>query len=375
MDLDICGLGAVSSIGGDPETIHDALCAGKSGLGPLRVYDTTKFRSGTAYEIDDRAAPGKDEPGRSTKWLIDAIAQAIGDAGLAELPENCPVLVGTTHREQRSMELWWRGEAAADFADLHFGTAIRDRFGTVETHTFANACAASLTVLGLAADLIADGECDTVVVAGTDGLTEATFGIFDRVQSGVPGEVRPFAKERHGMMMGEGASAVVLRRPGHGGPVAARLRSVALNCDADHPTVPEPGSVARVVRQAHDRAGIDAGQIDLIVLHGTGTVRNDLVETGMLHDVFAGAKPALTAIKASTGHTLGGSGLLSLIVAAISLRERLAPPILGLAEPMDEAEGLDLVRDEPRYGEFRIAQVDAFGLSGINAVAILEAAS
>ncbi|WP_067535692.1 beta-ketoacyl-[acyl-carrier-protein] synthase family protein [Nocardia crassostreae] len=375
MQLDICGFGAVSCIGGDPATIHDALCAGRTGVGPLRVFDTSKFHSGVAYEIDDRTDPDRDEPRRSTTWLLDAIAQALADAGLSELPDGCPVLVGTTHREQRSMELWWRGEAAANFGDLHFGTAIRERFGAVDTFTFANACAASLTVLGLAADMIEAGDCDTVVVAGTDGLTEATFGIFDRVQTGNPTEVRPFAAERHGMMMGEGAAAVVLRRAGHGGPVRARLRSVALNCDADHPTVPEPASVARVVRQAHERAAVAPGEIDLVLCHGTGTIRNDVVETAVLHEVFADAKPMLTAIKASTGHTLGGSGLLSLIMAAISLRERRVPPIRGLTEPMPEAEGLDLVRGEPRIGPMRMAQVDAFGLSGINAVAILEVAS
>lgn len=375
MKLDICGLGAVSCVGGDPETIHEALCAGRTGLAPLRAYDATKFRSRVAYEIDDRAVDGEDEPGRSTKWLLDAIAQAIADAGLPGLPENCPVLVGTTHREQRSAELWWRGEAGVSFDELHFGTAIRERFGAADTFTFANACAASLTVLGLAADLIEGGECDTVVVAGADGLTEATFGIFDRVQSGVPAEVRPFARERHGMMMGEGAAAVVLRAPGHDGPVRARLRSVALNCDADHPTVPEPGSVASVVRQAQERAAVEPDQIDLVLLHGTGTVRNDLVETGMLREVFGDAKPVLTAIKASTGHTLGGSGLLSLIMAAVSFRERRIPPIRGLVEPMEEADGLDLVCGEPRVGPLSVAQVDAFGLSGINAVAILEAVS
>ncbi|MFC9997174.1 beta-ketoacyl synthase N-terminal-like domain-containing protein [Nocardia sp. NPDC127526] len=375
MTLDICGLGAVSCIGDDPETIHDALCAGRTGLGPLRVFDTRKFRSQVAYEIDDRTDPDRDEPRRSTKWLLDAIAQALDDAGLTELPDGCPVLVGTTHREQRSMELWWRGEADARFDDLHFGTAVRERFGAVDTFTFANACAASLTVLGLAADMIEAGECDTVIVAGTDGLTEATFGIFDRVQTGNPTEVRPFAAERHGMMMGEGAAAVVLRRPGHGGPIRATLRSVALNCDADHPTVPEQGSVTRVVRQAHERAGVEPGEIDLVLCHGTGTMRNDLVETGMLHEVFAEAKPMITAIKASTGHTLGGSGLLSLIMAAVSLRERRVPPIRGLTEPMAEADGLDLVRGEPGVGPMRLAQVDAFGLSGINAVAIVEVAS
>ncbi len=272
------------------------------------------------------------------------------------------------------MELWWRGDAPVGFADLHFGTALRERFDVVNTFTFANACAASLYTLGLAADMIDNDMADTVVVAGTDSMTEATFGIFDRVQGGVPSEVRSFARQRHGMMMGEGAVAVVLRRAGHGTPSHARLRGVGMNCDAVHPTVPDAESVVRVVREAHSRAGVHPGDIDLVMLHGTGTVLNDRVEAGMLHEVFAGAKPMLTAIKSMTGHTLGGSGLLSLVMAVLSMRRGTVPPIHGLTDPMEEADGLDLVRDQARPAEVRTAQVDAFGLSGINAVAVLEAA-
>ncbi|WP_158890643.1 beta-ketoacyl synthase N-terminal-like domain-containing protein [Amycolatopsis anabasis] len=379
MTLDITGIGAVASIGGTPEDIHDALCAGTSGVGPVRAFDRTRYRAEAAYEIDDRAEDGRDEPRRATRWLVTAVRQALADAGLLGEAARYPVLIGTTHREQRTAELWWRGQAEAGFADLHFGAALREEFGSTDVFTFANACAASLYTLGLAQDLVEAGAADTVIVAGTDSITESSFGIFDRIQYGrPPSAVRPFDKERRGMVMGEGAVAVVVERPGaHDRRVRARVRGVSVNCDGAHPTQPAVDSVERAVRDAHRRAGVTPADIDLVMLHGTGTVLNDQVEAAVLRNVFepASARPVLTAIKSMTGHTLGGSGLLSLLMAVLSIRRERVPPIIGLDDPMDEVAGMDLVRDKPRQASVSTAQVDAFGLSGINAVAVLEGVS
>jgi 3-oxoacyl-[acyl-carrier-protein] synthase II len=96
----------------------------------------------------------------------------------------------------------------------------------------------------------------------------------------------------------------------------------------------------------------------------------------VLADVFSSRDPSplMTAIKSMTGHTLGGSGLLSLVVAIKSLQRGVVPPVLGLTDPIDEAASLRLVREQAATAEIRTAQVDAFGFGGINAVAILEAA-
>src|SRR3954447_5813040 len=125
----VTGMGAVASIGGSVEEIFDSLVAGRSGLGPLRGYDREKFRAQVAYEIDDRPAPGVDEPLRATRWLEQAVAAAAADAGLGDDLSSVPVLVGTTLRELRSVELSWRDGIPFDAADLHFGTMLRRRFG------------------------------------------------------------------------------------------------------------------------------------------------------------------------------------------------------------------------------------------------------
>ncbi|MFD0689936.1 beta-ketoacyl synthase N-terminal-like domain-containing protein [Actinomadura fibrosa] len=377
MSWDVIGTGAVASVGGSVPEIFAALCAGARGLAAPRAFDPGRYRARVAYEIDDRRVPGRDEPGRATRWLKAAVAQALAEAGLdGASGGRHPVLVGTTLREQRTAELWWTGEAPLRPEDLHFGTALDGEPGVGAAHTFANACAASLCALALGTDLIDLDEADTVVVAGTDSIAESVFGTLDRVQNAVPTALRPFDAARRGMVPGEGAAAVVLARAGlYPGRARARLLGVATNCDARHPTAPTPGSIAAAIRDAHRRAGVRPEDVDLVMLHGTGTPLNDVSEARALTEVFGApdARPLMTAIKGATGHTLGGSGLLSLIMATRALAEGTVPPIAGLADPIPEAAGLGLVTGSAARAPLATAQVDAFGFGGINAVAVLEA--
>jgi 3-oxoacyl-[acyl-carrier-protein] synthase II len=378
MSWDITGLGAVASIGSGPDEIFAALCEGQDGLGTLRAFDLSRYRAHQAYEIDDRAKPGRDEPFRATRWLRAAISQALRDAALDGDPSQYTMMVGTTLREQRSVELWWREGVPLDSADLYFGPALRAQFGTSQTYTFANACAATLYTLGMAGDLIELDLADTVVVAGTDAIAESAFGTLDRVQNDIPDALRPFDNGRRGMVMGEGAVAIVLQRRGIGFvPARARVSAVSMNCDASHPTAPTQLTISWAIRDAHRRAGLGPADIDVVMLHGSGTRLNDVAEATALAGVFADTEvaPLMTAIKSMTGHTLGGSGLLSLVMAVLSLQHGVVPPIAGLTDPISEADGFQLVRDRPAHADLRTAQVNAFGFGGINAVAILERAS
>ncbi|WP_093802093.1 beta-ketoacyl synthase N-terminal-like domain-containing protein [Streptomyces sp. Wb2n-11] len=377
MTWDITGMAAVANIGASPEEIFAALCAGQESRKPLRAFDPDKYRAAYAYEIDDRPEGGGDIPRRATRWLTTVVSQAVADAGLGEDLSQIPVLVGTTMREQRSLELWWRDDADVALEDLHFGTALKAAFGASTTYTFANACSATLYALGLATDMIEAGMADTVVVAGTDAATESGFGTLDRVQSDIPDALRPFDARDKGMLMGEGAAAVVVQRAStESRPVHARVRGVSMNCDAHHATAPDPDGITRAVLDAYRRAGVRARDIDLVMLHGSGTPLNDATESSVLRRIFDGAGPGprMTAIKAMTGHTLGGSGLLSLVMAVLAMKEGTVPPVLGLTDPIPEATGLGLVQGSPAPGDLAIAQIDAFGFGGINAVAIVEAA-
>ncbi|MFI9152084.1 beta-ketoacyl synthase N-terminal-like domain-containing protein [Streptomyces sp. NPDC053367] len=374
---DVVGLGAVNSVGDSVDEVFEALCAGRDGRAELRGFDRGRFRAQHAYEIDDRP-DGRDVPGRATRWLVRAVEEAARDAGLGTDLTEVPILVGTGLRELRSAELGWRDGAAFDVADLHFGRALREHFGAVRTYTVSNACSASLYALAMGCDLLASGDAEHVVVAGVDTLTESMYGLLDRVHMEPPDRVRPFDEDRRGVLMGDGAAAIVLRRGGgaQGAQVHGRVRSVHVNCDAYHVTAPDPGGVAEAVRGAHRQAGVKPADIDLVLLHGTGTLLNDEAEAAAIGEVFGPhtAGPLMTAVKSMTGHTSGGSGLLSLIVALRSLTSGRVPPTVGLRTPIDEAGDFRFVQGAETTAELTLAQVNAFGFGGVNAVAVVERA-
>ncbi|WP_280367703.1 beta-ketoacyl synthase N-terminal-like domain-containing protein [Nocardia wallacei] len=368
----IAGTGAIASIGTDAAALYENLCAGRSGLAPLRRFTPESHISRHAYEIDDGGHPSGD----IGRWLCAAIAEATAAAGLTEAELTAvPVLVGTGLRALRRAEVWWTGGATLCAPDLHFGPVLRERFGCAEVHTVNNACSAALYALGLGADLLASGAHDTVIVAGVDTVTESMFGLLDRANGFGVDRVRPFDADRRGVLMGDGAAAVVLRRHG---PARALLRSVALNCDAGHVTAPDGTGIRAAMRDALTRAGIAPEQVGVVFAHGTGTQLNDRTEAEALAETFCTAPcsgPLITAIKSMIGHTSGASGLHSLVVAVETLTHGVVPPILGLATPAAEASALRLCEQATAAAGITVAQVDAFGFGGVNAVALVEAAS
>ncbi|WP_411107413.1 beta-ketoacyl synthase N-terminal-like domain-containing protein [Streptomyces sp. cmx-4-9] len=374
----VTGMGAVASNGGDVETLFSRLCEGRSGLGELRGFNRDWYNARHLYEVDNRPRTGADVVGRATGLLLEAVGQAARDAGLGEDLRGVPVLVGTGLRELRSLELRARDGQEFDVSRMHFGTALRERFGAEDTHTVSNACSASLYALALGVDLLEFQGAETVIVAGVDVITESMFGLSDRLQLEPPDQVRPFDRERKGTVMGEGAAAIVLRReaPAESGASHGWIRGVGVNCDAFHATAPDPQGIAAAIRDAHRRAGVKAEDIELVMVHGTGTQLNDAAEGIALHEVYGPhiGLPAMTGVKSMTGHTSGASGVLSLIVALQSMKEGRIPPVTGLDNVADEAAAFRFVRDASERADVKLAQIDAFGFGGINAVAVVEAA-
>ncbi|WP_280380311.1 beta-ketoacyl synthase N-terminal-like domain-containing protein [Nocardia wallacei] len=369
----IAGTGAVASVGADVAALYENLCAGRSGRAPLRRFTPESHISRHAYEIDD--GPGRPS-GDTGAWLCAAIAEATAAAGLTEADlTGIPVLVGTGLRALRRAEVWCTGGPALSAPDLHFGPILRERFGCTEVHTVNNACSAALYALGLGADLLAADAHDTVIVAGVDTITESMFGLLDRAGGRGVDRVQPFDADRRGVLLGEGAAAVVLRRHG---PGRALLRSVALNCDAGHVTAPDGAGIRAAMRAALARAGIAPEEVGLVFAHGTGTQLNDRTEAEALTEIFgatAHSGPLVTAIKSMLGHTSGASGLHSLVVAVETLTHGVVPPILGLRTPAAEASALRLCAQATAAAGITVAQVDAFGFGGVNAVALIEAAA
>ena len=207
------------------------------------------------------------------------------------------------------------------------------------------------------------------------------FGLLGRANPVIPEALRPFEKNRKGVIMGEGAAAVVLERQSHAdarnaAPIV-KVRGVGMSCDAYHETAPDIDGIKNAILDAHKRSNCSIDDIDLIMAHGTGTIANDMVEAQVLADLFESrtGNVAVSAIKSMTGHTSGASGLVGVVIAMEAMRTGKVPPTLGLEDVIESASCLNFVKDEPLEVEIRTAQINAFGFGGVNAVAILEQVS
>lgn len=380
-DIVISGMGIVTAQGAGLDDVATNLEAGRSGVGPLRAFDATKYRTTDAYEIDDREH-GSDRPWRAHEWIGSAIEEALAHAALRPGDgSSVPVLVGTGLAEQRSLELWALGRHGAPHApprpsDLHFRRIARTWRGLGPVYTILNACSASLYALAMGYDLLRTGAADTVLVAGADSITESMYGLLDRVNGANPTCVQPFDNHRRGVLMGEGAAAVVLEHRSvasiRGAQPLAVLLSVGTSCDATHPTAPDVDGIMRAMQTAHGAAGVRSTDIGTVFAHGTGTALNDVAEATALNRVFTGReRPAVAALKSMTGHTSGASGLMSLIIGVRARSTDRLPPVLGTSEPIEEIRGFPLVTSDQPIAPPGLTQVEAFGFGGVNAVAVM----
>ncbi|MER7274948.1 beta-ketoacyl synthase N-terminal-like domain-containing protein [Dactylosporangium sp. NPDC000244] len=354
---------------GDGDATYAALLAGRTGVAPLRGVDGARINVLHGYEI-----PGADHgrPLRAGAWLAQCVTAALRRAGVdlaAEPARRVTAVVGTGLRELSAVEA---GDTRAE--DLHFAGVVRAAAPVLgEVLTIANACSAAGHALALGQDLLELGDADVVVVGGADAMTESMLAMIGRMADAPTDRIRPFDADRRGVLLGEGAAAVVLaREPSPGRRPVGRVLATGLSCDAEHETAPSADGIARAMRDAYHRAGRAPSDVDLVVAHGTGTALNDPVEAGVLR-AEVGGRPLVTAVKGAIGHTSGGSALMSLDVALRCLAGGPVPPVVGLREPAPEAHGLRLVTGAPAPGRIRLAQVDAFGFGGVNAVTLVAA--
>jgi 3-oxoacyl-[acyl-carrier-protein] synthase II len=382
MELSITGSAMVTSVGPDKTRSFEGFCAGASGRKPLQSFALPKFDVQLAYEIADRPG-GVDRALRASELLVRAVLAAVDESGMDRSGTRWGVVVGTGLRELRSLELFWTQGMPLSIDQLHFEDALnRALDSAVPVVTLCNACAASSFALAVAEDCIAAGVFDSVVVAGCDILTESMFGLLDRVNPLHPDQVQPFDRDRKGVLMGDGAAAVVVESAAHaqqrGAAVLATVRGVGTSCDAYHETAPDVGGIVRAIRNACDRSAVLPADIDIVMAHGTGTGLNDRAEASALVAALGAdaGKPQVSAIKSMTGHTSGASGLIGVVTAIEALRSGVVPPTVGLRQVMDEASTLNLVGGASAQAPgARVAQVNAFGFGGVNAVVIVESAA
>ena len=247
-------------------------------------------------------------------------------------------------------------------------------------HAPVSACASGAEAIAYGADLIALGRADVVVAGGTDAalhpMTVAAFGAMRALstRNDDPATAsRPFAPDRDGFVLGEGAGILVLERAEHAMARRARVLAVlagsGITADAYDVARPEPSGAEqeRALLLALERAGLDAGAIGHVNAHATSTPAGDVVEAGVL--ARAVPEASVSATKSSTGHLLGGAGGLEAVLTVMALRERWAPPTLLPAgvDPELAGLGLDVVGPQGRdLPELEAAASTSFGFGGHN---------
>jgi 3-oxoacyl-(acyl-carrier-protein) synthase len=229
--------------------------------------------------------------------------------------------------------------------------------------TFSTACSSSAVAIGEAARRIAAGDVDVMIAGGSEApLNYGTLVAWDalktlaRADPNDPGaSCKPFAKDRTGLVLAEGAAFVVLEAWEHarkrGVPIHAELAGYGLCTDSAHITRHSVEGQAAAMRRALDSASMCPEEIDYINAHGTATLANDSVETAAIKDVF-GAQAVdipVSSTKAMHGHLLGAAGALELVAAILALEHQTIPPTINLNVSDPECD-LDYVPGAARTG-------------------------
>ena len=336
-------------------------------------FDTRPFVSRHAALVPDL------DPASSDSLVFQMIRRLLPDP--APLPTDATLLLATTvgaidRLEQNALRNGNDPEAGTPERLL---AKVHKRLGTTgPARIVSAACASSTVALAEAASIIRSGETDAVLVVACDCVSEFVFSGFSTLMALDPDGARPFDTDRKGLSLGEAAAwALVMsearaQREGRSG--MATLTGYGLSNDANHMTGParDGAGLARAIRQALRSANQTPDHVAAIHAHGTGTAYNDAMEMKAFHTVFENKPRPVFSIKGAVGHTLGTAGLLETLVAMQCLKERLAPPTVGLRQP--DPLALNWVSSEPQPFSVgnSVLNVNS-GFGGINAALLIEA--
>ena len=237
-----------------------------------------------------------------------------------------------------------------------------------------SACTSSMHALALAyLDARTEHGQDGFVVVGVDALSLLEISGFLTARAASRTSCLPFHESRDGLLIGEGAAAMRLSQSTNAtGKVS--LAGIGMSCDAGHPMDPDPTGhgVAEAMERALASAGVSATDVAGLILHGTGTVKNDLAESKAALQVFGAKSPPCTSIKTAAGHTMGAAGVFNCLVAVEACRTHILPPSGGSGR--DVIGGLDLVTHVPREiaGGPILACSSGFGGNNCAAVFVMK---
>jgi 3-oxoacyl-[acyl-carrier-protein] synthase II len=399
----VTGLGAVTPLGEDPGSTWEGMLAGRSGVGPITLFDADGYRTTIAAEVrgwepekhfDKREVRRID---RFAQFFLVAVRQAMEQAGIS-YEEDDPaaaragVVVGAGFGGMGSFidEIVTLTERGPDrvsptgvprvIPNMAAGLASIEHNLLGPVTCVVTACSASANAIGDGAELIRRGAADVVSAGGSEAAI-TTFGIATFAQARAlstrndePQRAsRPFDADRDGFVMGEGGAALVLedmeQAKARGAKVLAELTGYGMSADAYHITLPRPGGTgaARAMVNAVSDAGLSPVEIGYINAHGTSTEANDTTETAAIRIAMGEAADSIpvSSTKSMTGHILGGAGAVEAVACIMALRDQVLPPTINQETPDPECD-LDYVPNQKRPATLDHAMSNSFGFGGHN---------
>lgn len=404
----VTGLGVISPLGNDTDTLFSRLMAAESGIrltnadGPRGQYSVlaapVEFDPARYFSAQQKI----DILDRVSRFTLAAAAEALRDSGITLADESrrrTGVSLGTGMGaagalEETYVQLLLREPdrlrpmtvltAMQNAAAAH--VAIQHGLGG-PNHTYSCACASSAVSIGEAWRQIRHGYADVMVAGGAEA--PLTFGFIKawealRVlapadQADPSASCKPFSKNRSGLVLGEGAAMVVLEEREvavrRGARIYGELAGYATANDPGHITKPSVAGQAHAMTLALEDAGLQPGDVDYVNAHGTGTALNDVTETRAIRQVFGDRayRIPVSSTKSMHAHLLGAAGAMEFVIALLAMQRRAVPPTAHL-EVADPECDLDYVAGGGRRDQdIRCIMSNSFAFGGTNAVLVARA--
>jgi 3-oxoacyl-[acyl-carrier-protein] synthase II len=409
----VTGIGVVTSLGRGQAENWAALTAGQSGIHEIRRFPTEGLRTRIAGTVDFVPAEPFCAPKLSERFAELAAEEAIEESGLGkpgDFPGQLFIAVPPVEMEWPQREALAKASATdgdLSYADLikaadapqfktwHelfiFGSVadhIAERFGTEGSPiSLSTACSSGATAIQLGVEAIRRGETNAALCIGTDGSVNPEslirFSLLSALstQNDPPeSAAKPFAKNRDGFVMGEGAGALVLENAEAARARGAKILGYVLGCgergDGFHRTRSSPDGrpIVAAIRDAIDDAGLQPDAIDYVNAHGTGTPENDKMESMGCMAVLGDRMKSvpISSNKSMIGHTLTAAGAVEAVVSLMTIANGRIPPTINYTAP-DPAIPLDVVPNEARDVQVRTVLSNSFGFGGQNTCLLLAA--
>jgi 3-oxoacyl-[acyl-carrier-protein] synthase II len=404
----VTGMGVITPLGNTVKEYWQALLEGRSGAGPITLFDATQYDSKFACEVkgfDPMKYMDRKLAQRADLFALYGIAacqEAMKDSGLnleKENRERIGVVFGSgiggmwTYHKQFMNLIEGNGPRLISpfFIPMLIPDIAAGRISMIyglkgPNYATVSACATSSHAIGDAFMLIQRGNADVMVTGGGEAsICPMGVGGFNALKAmstrnDAPQKAsRPFDKDRDGFVLGEGGGILVLEELQHamsrGANIYAEIGGIGFTGDAHHITEPAPGGegAVRAMRLAIQDAGLTPEDVDHVNTHGTSTPVGDKCETAAIKTVFGdrAKKIAINSTKSMVGHLLGAAGVVEAVATIMAIQNNKVHPTINQENPDPECD-LNYIPNKAQDWNVNVAISNTFGFGGHNATLLFR---